>query len=297
MSRDMTVNDVPKQNTVADGVEEYYTGAGEAAGIWVGRGSDAVGLVGEVAPDDLRAVLGARDPRTGAALGRSNRKLPGFDLTFSAPKSTSLLFALGGTDAATDVRGAHDAAVLAALGWLEAEACWVRRGKDGVQQLPGEGFIAAAFRHRTSRAGDPQLHTHVLIANAARGPDGRWSALDARPLLAAARTAGFLYQAVLRRELVQRLGVEWGPVRKGMAELAGVPAAVLRAFSRRRAEIEHRLDELGVSSREARELANLATRVQAARAERRVVGGGVAGPGAGARLRPGGPGGPNAPPP
>ena len=120
--------------------------------------------------------------------------------------------------------------------------------------------MAAAFRHRTSRAGDPQLHTHVLVANLGRGPDGRWSALDGRRLYAHARAASFVYQAVLRAELTRTLGLEWLPVRNGIAELVGVPKPVLRAFSRRRAEIQAALDERGTSGPRAAEAAALATR-------------------------------------
>jgi conjugative relaxase-like TrwC/TraI family protein len=103
-------------------------------------------------------------------------RLPGLDLTFSPPKSVCLLFALCDGETASVVRRAHDAAVAQARGYLEREAGEVRRGKDGVDRLPGGGFVAAAFRHRTSRAGDPQLHSHVLVANMTRGADGRWFA-------------------------------------------------------------------------------------------------------------------------
>ena len=126
--------------------------------------------------------------------------------------------------------------------------------------MPAGGLVAAAFRHRTSRAGDPQLHTHVLVANLGRGPDGRWSALDGRRLYAHARAASFVYQAVLRAELTRTLGLEWLPVRNGIAELVGVPKPVLRAFSRRRAEIEAALAERGTSGPRAAEAAALATR-------------------------------------
>ena len=126
--------------------------------------------------------------------------------------------------------------------------------------MAASGLVAAAFRHRTSRAGDPQLHTHVLVANLGRGPDGRWSALDGRRLYAHARAASFIYQAVLRAELTRTLGLEWLPVRNGIAELVGVPKPVLRAFSRRRAEIQAALAERGTSGPRAAEAAALATR-------------------------------------
>jgi hypothetical protein len=107
---------------------------------------------------------------------------------------------------------AHRAAAAEALGYMERNACWARRGKGGVQFFPGKGFLAAAYAHRSSRAGDPQLHTHVLVANATVGPDGRWSRLYHPAIYEHARTAGFIYEAHLRHELTQRLGVEWRPV-------------------------------------------------------------------------------------
>ena len=99
-------------------------------------------------------------------------------------------------------------------------------------------MIAAGFRHRTSRALDPQLHTHALVANAVERADGTWGAIDSRTLYRHAKTAGFVYQAVLRSELTQRLGVEWGDVRNGVAEATVVPDKVREMFSTRRREIE-----------------------------------------------------------
>src|SRR5437879_2215048 len=130
----------------------------------------------------------------------------------------------------------------------------------GARQEPGGGFVAAAFRHRTSRAGDPHLHTHVLVANLARGPDGRWSALHAALLFRNAKTIGALYEAHLRMELTRRLGVEWTTPRNCIADIDGIPKQVLRAFSRRRQEIEAHLDAHGAHSPKAAEVAALATR-------------------------------------
>lgn len=186
--------------------------------------------------------------------------MAGLDLTFSAPKSVSVLFGIGGPGLHERVRAAHDIAVLQAVGYLERNAAAVRRGHGGVIVEQAPAFVAAAFRHRTSRAGDPQLHTHVLVANVGRGLDGRWSALDGRRLYAHARTASFVYQAVLRGELTRTLGVEWSPVRKGIAEVVGVPLAVIKAFSRRRAEINAAMEERGATGARAAEAAALATR-------------------------------------
>jgi len=187
-------------------------------------------------------------------------RVAGFDLTFSAPKSVSVVFGITDGELRGAVRGAHDRAVVEAVRYLERSAAAVRRGHAGARVEPADGLVAAAFRHRTSRVGDPQLHTHVLVSNLGRGPEGRWSALDGRRLYAHARAASFVYQAVLRSELTRSLGLEWLRVHKGIAELAGVPRPVLRAFSRRRAEIEAALAEHGTSSPRAAEAAALATR-------------------------------------
>jgi conjugative relaxase-like TrwC/TraI family protein len=249
-------------HAVARGVEDYYLGSGEAPGRWIGGGCGGVGLSGRVSAESLQAVLDGRspaDPQRSLIWHRRPDRLPGYDLTFSAPKGVSLLFALGGPELMLEVRRAHDAAVAAALGYLEREAGEVRRGKDGVSRLPGGGFVAAAFRHRTSRAGDPQLHTHVLVANMTRGADGRYSALDGQQLYAQAKTAGTLYQAALRHEL-RELRLAWAVRENGLAELADVPHRVLRAFSRRRVEIEQSMAEHGSTSRAGAQAATLATR-------------------------------------
>src|SRR5919199_2297305 len=130
---------------------------------------------------------------------------------------------------------------------MERRGAGTRRGPAGVHAIAGNGLVAAAFRHRTSRAGDPQLHTHVLVANLTLGADRRSSALDGRRIYAHAKTAGYLYEARLRAELTRELGFDWTPVRNGIADVVGVPPTVLRAFSRRRAQIEAELERHGQS--------------------------------------------------
>jgi conjugative relaxase-like TrwC/TraI family protein len=248
---------------VADGLEEYYTNAREAPGVWMGRSAERLGLSAEVDGEALHRVLDHRDPQTGTRLTRAQGapKVPGFDATFCAPKSVSLLFALGDPEISNEVRNAHDAAVAAAVGVLEDVAARSRRGKAGAERMVAEGFVAAAFRHRTSRAADPHLHTHVVLANLVYSPqDQRWSALDARPLYGWAKTVGYLYEAQLRVELTWRLGVEWTPVRRGIADIKGIPKKTLRAFSRRRAEIEAHLAERGETTARAAQVATYATR-------------------------------------
>jgi len=248
--------------TVAAGREEYYVGAGEAPGVWVGEGSAALGLAGHVGGAQLRTLLAGFSPG-GERLGSrpiAATRVAGFDLTFSAPKSVSLLWALTDRSVSASVRRAHDEAVVDALGYLERRATKARRGAGGEQRIAANGLVGAAFRHRTSRTGDPQLHSHVLVANAVLAEDGRWSAPDARLLYFHARTAGFLYQASLRMRLAQSLGVSFGVIEKGCAEVTGVNEGMLRAFSSRRAAIEEALERRGLASRRAAEVAALETR-------------------------------------
>ncbi len=248
--------------SVARGREEYYTGSGEAPGYWTGEGAKAMGLQGKVDPDHLHAILSGRQPATGERLAEASptKKVAGFDCTFSAPKSVSLLYGLTTEEIGNQVKDAHDQAVAAALGYLETHALHARRGHGGTELIGTDGFIAAAFRHRTSRAGDPQLHTHVLVANVIHGIDGKWSAPWARLLYVHGRTASFVYQAVLRRELAQRVGVTFTPVVGGIAEVAGVDREMMRAFSTRRNQIEARLANLGYDSPKAAQVAALETR-------------------------------------
>jgi conjugative relaxase-like TrwC/TraI family protein len=248
---------------VAQGREEYYTGAGESPGTWLGSGSADLGLSGQVIPENLKSILAGISPHCGSELGlrrRSGTRVAGFDLTFSAPKSVSLLYALGSPEHASAARAAHEQSVSEGLAYLERHAAFARRGTDGQRQMATTGLVAAAFVHRTSRNGDPQLHTHVLAANVVHGADGRWSAPDARGMYFQARTAGFVYQAALRASLVETLGVTFGPVRRGAADLDGIDAGLLRRFSTRRAEIEEYLADFGGRSGRTAELAALATR-------------------------------------
>jgi Ti-type conjugative transfer relaxase TraA len=245
-----------------DGVEGYYLAHGEEPGRWLGHGAATLGLSGEVTTEQLRAVLDARDPSSGEQLAsHPARKVPGFDHTFRAPKSVSLLWALGNRAAAEQVVAAHDAAVDAAIGYLQRAAGFTRRGAGGAETVPVDGFVAAAFRHRTSRADDPLLHTHVLVANLARTTDDHiWRTLDSRKLYGHAKTAGVLYQAHLRHELTRRLGVGWHPVVNGVADIDGFDRHLIETFSQRRAQIVAHMASRGESSAAAAQTATLATR-------------------------------------
>lgn len=227
------------QRTVAGGACEYYAEHGDAPGRWHGSGLAQLGLTAgaEVQERELEALFGrALSPTTGAALGSPWRAdaVTGYDLTFSAPKSVSTLWALGDARTMTAIDAAHAAAVNAALGYLETHASLSRRGRDGVEQIESAGFAAALFDHRTSRTGDPQLHTHALVVNKVRCTDGAWRALDGHEIFHHKKSAGVIYQTALRAELSALLPVSFGPVSEhGQAEIAGVPEELMTAWSSR----------------------------------------------------------------
>ena len=120
---------------VAKGLDDYYSGVGETRGSWIGAASSALGLDAEVDGDDLRAILAGLAPGTGLTpngdqVRTFKNRVPGFDLTFSAPKSVSILYAFADPLVRSEVVAATDTAVNEALAWLEREACFVRRGSN-----------------------------------------------------------------------------------------------------------------------------------------------------------------------
>lgn len=228
-----------------DGPGRYYLDGDEPPGRWLGRGADALGLIGKVDDDDFLALMDGRDPLSGELLGTSHheRTVRGFDVTCSAPKSVSVLFAIGDDHVRNEVLEAHDAAVAAAFGWIENHAHCRYRVDGEVWTVDARGVVAAAFRQHTSRAHDPQVHTHLVIPNRVMAPDGRWLALDARTLKHDQRTVSALYAAGLRAELTTRLGVRWNVVENGQSEMADAPESVLDAFSQRTKQMARRLEE------------------------------------------------------
>ena len=229
---------------VACRTTEYYLGVGEAPGRWHGRGLEQLGLEpGAVVTEQQLEAMFARGlhPGTGDRLGRAWRAdgVTGFDMTFSSPKSVSALWALGSDEMAAAAMAAHRAAVKAGLSYLDTHAGLSRRGTDGFEQVATEGLVAALFDHRTSRAGDPQLHTHALVLNKVRCADGTWRTLDATELFHHKKSAGMIYQAALRNEMSQRLGVQFHEVNEhGQAEIRGIPAELLKMWSKRTAAID-----------------------------------------------------------
>src|SRR5665648_737590 len=209
----------------------YYEQTGNPPGRWYGSGLAGLGgeAISRVAPGDvvteqaMTAVFrDGVDPLTDDALGRPyprfedgrRHAVVGYDLTFTAPESASVLWALADDATRTTVYAAHRAALASALEFVEQRVIRTR------------GMVAAAFDHWDTRAGDPNLHTHVVIANKVQRPDGVWRSVDGRTVHAAVVTVSELYDALLADELARR--------RPGQLTLDGAPGAVTRQDEVRR---------------------------------------------------------------
>src|SRR5919197_3667771 len=134
--------------------------------------------------------------------------MPAWDLVLRPVKDVSVLYALGDDKTRRVAREAHQLGVEAAVAYLNGQV-GTRRGRGGAEHVGGEGLLAVGFTHRTSRAGDPLLHTHLIITNRTLGPDGQWRTLDSRDLLNHRATADTMYQAAYQTELSRTLGVRW----------------------------------------------------------------------------------------
>jgi conjugative relaxase-like TrwC/TraI family protein len=220
----------------------YYLEPGEPAGIWLGRGAAESGLVGEVDDDTFLNLMDGNDPTGMIVRGRhySDGSVRGYDITFSAPKSTSVLWAVGDADVRADVEASHDAAVRAVVDFVDRQSTTRQMQGGQVVCVDTRGLTVAAFRQHTSRAGDPQLHTHAVVIAKVQAPDGKWLALDGRPIKCDQRTLSSVYHAALRGELTSRLGVEWRSPVNGIAEMASIDSDVLLEFSKRTVQVEDR---------------------------------------------------------
>ena len=221
-----------------------------AGSAWAGKGAAELGLQGAVDPDTFRAVLAGHVP-DGPRLGKRQKDgtlshRPGRDLTFSAPKSVSLVALIGGDER---IVAAHDRAVKRALDWVERKAAETRLMDPATGRMvraKGQKTVAATFRHDTSRNLDPQLHTHAVLANMVRGEDGKWRTMSNERLYRSQKLIGMIYRNELAGVL-SRLG--YGIEKShadGRFEIAGVARKIVEAFSTRRAEIEAAMTERGL---------------------------------------------------
>jgi conjugative relaxase-like TrwC/TraI family protein len=245
--------------------DDYYADGGVSPSEWQGEGAKALGLSGEVNRETFRAILDGTLPH-GQQLGTMREgkveHRPGWDITMSAPKSVSIMAEVAGD---RRLIGAHANAVKAALAYIERHTAATRiRANGGVEQRQTtDNLVIASFRHDTSRAQDPQLHTHNVIMNMTRDAEGNWRSLEPRALYQLQKAIG----AVYRQELavgVRALGYGIEQEKDSLFEIKGVPAAVIRAFSERAAQVEARLAERGqtraTASAEEKQIAALDTR-------------------------------------
>jgi conjugative relaxase-like TrwC/TraI family protein len=228
---------------IARNREEYLSGHGESPGVFHGGSAHALGLEGECSAEAFQRLFAWQDPRTGEQLGRAPRQdaMPAWDLVLRPHKDVSVLYGLGDEATGRRVAEAHQAGVRAAVAYLDGQV-GTRTGRHGAEHVQGSGLLAVGFTHRTSRAGDPLLHTHLIITNRTRGPDGVWRTLDSRDLLAHRATADAMYRAAYQAELTRTLGVRWeAPDRWGNRAIQGMPEELRRGFSKRHEQISAEL--------------------------------------------------------
>ena len=244
------------------GRDDYYLRGGEPPGRWAGEAAARLSLDDPVIRSEFEAALNGIDPKTGARLaalgGRHLNHAAGWDMTFSAPKSVSVAWALSDAGERLEIERAQRSAVAAATRHLEQTAGWARRGKGVALREPTAGLLLAKFDHHVSRELDPQLHTHVFVFNVAPRKDGTWGAIISRELYKAQKQAGAVYRAALAADL-ERQG--YAITRSAESfRIAAVPRQVERAFSKRRLAIEAAAEAHGYRSAKGMELAALRTR-------------------------------------
>lgn len=248
----------------------YYMKTGTPQGRWLGNGLQGIAREAgdKVTESDARAIFqNATHPDSNQPLGRAHGQPPinqeasnhdaakhavaGFDLTFSVPKSVSTLWALSPRDLQEQILQTHHEAVEATLAWMEEQVINTRSGRNGVAHVGTRGVISAAFDHWESRASDPQLHTHLVIANRVqRVTDGAWVTLDSRSLYKAVVAASEHYNGLLFDALHTSLGTDTdirAPAQNThnpSQQLTGIAEALVREFSNRSRLIDVETDRL-----------------------------------------------------
>ncbi len=245
-------------------VEDYYSqGSGATPSRWMGEAAAELGLSGAVDRDKLLATLQGFDPRTGEALVQKagvDRRYA-FDLTFSAPKSVSIAWAVGNEDVKKGIEAAQDRAVEKTLTFIEEKFALGRRGsaKEGTITKERVKLLAAVYRHGSSRELDPQIHSHAMLHNLGLRADGTWGALNEKELFEWKLALGAVYRAELSSEINKELGFGIEDDREYF-RLAGIPPELEEEFSKRRSQIEAALAGKGLSGGKASEVAALDTR-------------------------------------
>ena len=225
----------------------------------LGKIQKNLGIERELGPADIEQLRQGLNPETGRPLERvigryvenlfsgrkgMDRSVSAVDMTLSAPKSVSLMMAVGSPELQAAASAAHESAVDAALKFVKDELLAVRRGHDGAVQEKADHMTAALVTQLASRNQDPQLHTHCVLSAAARGSDGRVSAINAKTIHHASKIIGSVYQQELRHHLSKELNVSWDVKRNGLGEIKEMPEEVMRSFSTRSMEIDESIDAI-----------------------------------------------------
>ncbi len=262
------VADYPDENRNKEkqvgAVDDYYSqGSNKTPSRWIGSAAEALGLSGPVDRDDHLRTLQGFDPRTGEVLVQKageNRRYA-IDLTFSAPKSVSIAWAVGDEEVKKGLEAAQDRAVEKTLAFIEEKFALGRRGSaiEGTITKEQVKLLAAAYRHGSSRELDMQVHTHLMLQNLGLRADGTWGALNEKELFEWKLSLGAIYRAELASEIDKGLGFGIEADRDYF-RLAGIPKELEEEFSKRRVQIEAALAEKGLFGGKASEVAALDTR-------------------------------------
>lgn len=256
--------------------DEYYVGGvdepdattGAGGGIWWSSGETIVAHGSAVDAEVFRDICAGLDPRTGdgpstaASLvrGAGHGHRAGWDMTFSAPKGVSLLWAAGDEGQRGMIQTAHVQAVESALSFLEREGLVeVRLGAGGTQRERPTDLMVARFDHFTSREGDPNMHSHCVIMNCAGSADGKYRTLEPRTAYAWQKTVGAYYRMNLSERLHEH-GFSAREAGRGQFEVAGIDQHLIDRFSKRGAQIEAIVGDRADASGRQKEIANLSTR-------------------------------------
>lgn len=252
--------------------DDYYHKGTEPAGIWYGQGAQLLGLSGTVGRQDFLALCAGYNPEEMSEkfvqnAGRENRRA-GWDLTFSAPKTVSALWATADEETRQKISAANYSAVLNALDFVQDRYGFARVGNDGTEVEKSNKLFFSLFEHSTSRAQDPQLHIHAVMVNLAINERGETRTLQTKELFRAQLLVGALYRAELAYQLRQELGVEIERGAKGTFEVKGDYKGLVEEWSKRREEIEKALKENGAQGAKRAEHFTLKTREKKAAIDR-----------------------------
>jgi conjugative relaxase-like TrwC/TraI family protein len=239
--------------------DNYYLKEDKVSAKFIGRGAQNLGLTTQkVTSENIESLLSGKLPN-GQQIGHQDKHRSGWDVTFSAPKSVSIV-ALVNND--KRVSFAHDEAVKTALSHYEQHLTTRQRNNGNIEKYITKSLVAATFQHQTSRELDPQLHTHSIVLNITQGKDGDWRSVSSESLYRMQRELDLIYKSELEAKL-NELGYKTEKTDQGF-EISSVPEKIREAFSTRSKQIESELAKYNLSrdesTSEQRQIATLTTR-------------------------------------